>query len=152
MTAHRGELTAGLPPARSVLVNPSQDELRSLVEQMPNAVKTEFGNFNVTTRVTSRSAGSTFLISDDPDSTPKQTMSRADYAAVAARQEAHIAERDMILMAGYIGPPGSPWRRPARVFIERDFANIPAMQQQLYFPVDDDWRAEDALTVIYTPS
>ncbi|HEY8340608.1 MAG TPA: phosphoenolpyruvate carboxykinase (ATP) [Egibacteraceae bacterium] len=152
MTAHRGELTAGLPPARSVLVNPSQDELRSLVEQMPNAVKTEFGNFNVTTRVTSRSAGSTFLISDDPDSTPKQTMSRADYAAVAARQEAHIAERDMILMAGYIGPPGSPWRRPARVFIERDFANIPAMQQQLYFPVDDDWRAEDALTVLYTPS
>jgi phosphoenolpyruvate carboxykinase (ATP) len=58
----------------------------------------------------------------------------------------------MILLEGYIGPENSPLKRPARVYIERSNANIPAMQQQLYYPKDADWREEDALTVIYTPN
>ena len=39
-----------LPTAKSVLRNPSQDELRALVAEMPNAQLTEFGNYNVTAR------------------------------------------------------------------------------------------------------
>lgn len=145
-------MSVQLPPAKSVLRNPSQEELRELVAKMPNAVLTEFGNYNVTARVTARSAGSTFLVTDDPSTTQVQTMSSAEYADNVARQEAHIAASDMILVEGYIGPENSPMRRAARVYIEATNANIPAMQQQLYFDKDADWSEDDALTIIYTPN
>ena len=145
-------MSVQLPPAKSVLRNPSQEELRELVAKMPNAVLTEFGNYNVTARVTARSAGSTFLVTDDPSSTQVQTMSSAEYAENVARQEAHIAASDMIVVEGYIGPENSPMRRAARVYIEATNANIPAMQQQLYFDKDADWSEDDALTIIYTPN
>jgi phosphoenolpyruvate carboxykinase (ATP) len=141
-----------LPKARSVTANPSQDELKGYVAQMPNAALTEFGNYNITARVTARSAGSTFIVTDDPGRTTKQTMPRARYEDIARAQEDYIAGADMILLEGYIGPENSPLKRPARVYIERSNANIPAMQQQLYYPRDADWREEDALTVLYTPN
>ena len=141
-----------LPPAKSVAVNPTQEEFKGWVEQMPNAQRTEFGNWNVKARVTARSAGSTFVVTDEPGSVSKATMPREEYDKVAARQESYIAEQDMILIEGYIGPENSPLKRPARVYIERSNANIPAMQTQLYYPKDADWREEDALTVIYTPN
>ena len=141
-----------LPKSKSVIANPSQDELKQLVGKMPNAQMTEFGNYNVKCRVTARSAGSTFIVTDDPASTTKQSITRAQYAEVVRTQDAYIAEQDMIVVEGYIGPENSPLKRPARVFIEAANANIPAMQQQLYYPKDADWREEDALTVIYTPN
>lgn len=141
-----------LPPAKSVLTNPTQDELRALVAKMPQAEVTEFGNYNVTTEVTARSAGSTYLVTDDPDSTQVQTMDPAEYHDHVARQSAHIADQDMVLIEGYIGPENSPMRRPARLYIEATQANIPAMQQQLYFDRDAEWSEGDALTIIYTPT
>jgi phosphoenolpyruvate carboxykinase (ATP) len=141
-----------LPKAKAVAVNPTQEELKAWVAQMPNAQLTEFGNYNVKARVTARSAGSTFIVTDDRSRTSKQTMPRAEYDKVAAKQDAYIAGQDMILVEGYIGPENSPMKVPARVYIERGNANIPAMQQQLYYPRDDDWREEDAFTVIYTPN
>ncbi len=141
-----------LPPAKSVAVNPTQDEFREWVEQMPTSVKTEFDNYNVTTQVTARSAGSTFVVTDDPSDISKATMPRAEYEELAKRQTEYIADQDMILIEGYIGPENSPLKRPCRVFIEKTNANIPAMQTQLYYPKDADWREEDALTVIYTPN
>jgi phosphoenolpyruvate carboxykinase (ATP) len=141
-----------LPSAKSVLTNPTQDECKQLVARMPNAQLTEFGNWHVKARVTSRSAGSTFIVTDDPSRTTKPTMPRSQYAEIARRQEEWIADKDMILVEGYIGPDNSPLRRAARVYIETAGANIPAMQQQLYYPKDDAWREEDALTVIYTPT
>lgn len=141
-----------LPTARSVTENPTQEQLREFVGAMPNAQRTEFGNYNVKARVTARSAGSTFVVTDDPSWTGKQTMRRADYEQVAHRQEDYIRDADMILIEGYIGPENSPMKRPARVYIEKTNANIPAMQQQLYYPKDADWDADEALTVIYTPN
>ncbi|WP_165491894.1 phosphoenolpyruvate carboxykinase (ATP) [Egibacter rhizosphaerae] len=141
-----------LPPARSIVANPTQDELRDFVRTMPNAQRTEFGNFNVTTEVTARSAGSTFVVTDDPSWSSKPTMPRDQYLAEAERQNAYIAEQDMVLVEGYIGPENSPLKRPARVFIEASNANIPGMQQQLYYPKDADWREEEAFTVLYTPN
>ncbi|HVL99007.1 MAG TPA: phosphoenolpyruvate carboxykinase (ATP) [Egibacteraceae bacterium] len=145
-------MAIALPPARSVSDNPTQDRLRRWVAEMPNAQRTEFGNYNVKARVTARSAGSTFVVTDDPEATSKQTMPRQEYEQVARRQEDHIRSADMVLVEGYIGPENSPMKRPARVFVERTNANIPAMQQQLYYPRDADWREEDALTVVYTPN
>ena len=145
-------MTSILPAAASVVENPTQEQLRDWVAQMPNAQKTEFGNYNVKARVTARSAGSTFIVTDDPSGTAKQTMTRQEYAEVVRRQEAYIRSADMILVEGYIGPENSPMKRPTRVYIERSNANIPAMQDQLYYPKDADWREDEALTVIYTPN
>ncbi|HSK89978.1 MAG TPA: phosphoenolpyruvate carboxykinase (ATP) [Euzebyales bacterium] len=141
-----------LPSARSVEENPTQDQLRDWVAQMPNAQRTQYDNFNVTTTVTARSAGSTFVVTDDPAFSSKQTMSTTDFDVLASLQDAHIAEQDMILVTGFIGPEGSPLRVPTRLYIERGAANIPAMQQQLYFDPDASWDEAQAFTVIYTPS
>ncbi|MGH3472018.1 MAG: phosphoenolpyruvate carboxykinase (ATP) [Nocardioidaceae bacterium] len=141
-----------LPAAKSVLANPTQDRLKELVAMMPNSQLTEFGNWHVQARVTSRSAGSTFIVTDDPSKHTKPTMPRSQYAEIVKRQDAWIADKDMILVEGYIGPENSPLRRAARVYIETAAANIPAMQQQLYYPKDDDWDEQAALTVLYTPT
>ena len=141
-----------LPQCKSLVVNPTQDELREWVAQMPNSQLTEFDNYNVKARVTARSGGSTFIVTDDAQSTPKQKMSRDDYAKVVALQEQYLADKDMIVAEGYIGPENSPMRRPARVVIERSNANILGMQKHLYYEKDADWREEDALTVLYTPN
>ena len=143
-------MASTLPPTRSLVANPTQDELKHWVAQMPNAQQTAFGNWNVKARVVARSAGSTFVVTDDPSSTTKQTMPRDAYEEVVRRQEAYLADADMITVEGYIGPENSPMRRAARLVIERANANVPGMQQQLYYPKDAEWREEDALTVIYT--
>jgi phosphoenolpyruvate carboxykinase (ATP) len=139
-----------LPQARSVAVNPTQAELREWVlELMPadRITVTEFGNVNYKAKTLARLAPSTFFVSDEPNA--KGTISHAEAAEWAAKQDAYIAEQDMILVEGYIGPdPG--FRTGARVYMEKRNANVPAMQQQLYFDKDDDWTPE--FTVIYTPN
>ena len=145
-------MSIDLPAAHGVTTDPTQEQMRTWVDEMPNATRTEYGNYSVQTRITARSAGSTYIVTDDPDVTSKQTMPRADYDDLAARQDAHIADHDMIHLRGYIGPEGSSLRVPTQLYIERAHANIPAMQQQLYFPPDADWDADEAFTVIYTPT
>jgi len=138
-----------LPPARSVAVDPTQDELRRwALELLPGIVETEFGNLDYPARILARLTPSTFYVSDVPVS-GRQTMSRAEAAEWAARQDAHIAERDMVHVRGYLGPDPD-FRTGTQLYIERAHANIPAMQQQLYFPADDAWSPE--FSVIYTPT
>ena len=78
----------------------------------------------------------------------KNRMGRAEYNEWASAQDAYIADKDMIVLEGYIGPDPK-FRTGCRLFMEKSHANIAAMQQQLYFPRDDDWTPE--FTVIYTP-
>jgi phosphoenolpyruvate carboxykinase (ATP) len=144
------KVSVQLPPARSIVENPTQSELRDWVlELMPKdrTTVTEYGNINYTARILARLTPSTFIVSDEPN--VKQTMSRAEAAEYAAKQDAHIAERDMVLIEGYIGPDES-FRTASRLFMEKAHANIPAMQQQLFFPKDAAW--EPTFTVIYTPT
>ncbi len=145
-------MSVELPVARSVTDNPTEEELRRWVDDMPNAIRTQHGNYSVMTRVTARSAGSTYISTDEPDRTSKQTMTRRDFDTLARAQDAHIAGCDMIAMRGFIGPEGSSFRVPAQLYIERSAANIPAMQRQLYFPPDEQWDPAHAFTVIYTPT
>lgn len=136
-----------LPSAASVAVNPTQQEMRAWVEAyMSNITVTEFDNINYKAAVKARLADSTFFITDVENH--KNRMSRSEYEAWAAKQDAYIADKDMILIEGYIGPDPT-FRTGCRLYIERTQANIPAMQQQLYFPKDDAWTPE--FTVIYTP-
>lgn len=141
-------MSVELPSARSVATNPSQEQLRAWVlELQPNVQVTEFGNINYRAHIKSRLAKSTFFVSDEAGAKP--TMSRAEADEWAAKQDAYIADQDMVLIEGYIGPDPE-FRTGARLFMERSNSNIPAMQAQLYFDRDDAFTPE--FTVIYTPN
>jgi phosphoenolpyruvate carboxykinase (ATP) len=75
-------------------------------------------------------------------------MTREDYEAIAAKQDAYIAERDMIEINGYIGNDPE-MRTPARLLMEKRYANIAGMQQKLYFERNDG--SDPQVKVIYTP-
>ncbi|HET9260930.1 MAG TPA: phosphoenolpyruvate carboxykinase (ATP), partial [Acidimicrobiia bacterium] len=137
-----------LPPARSVERNPSSERLRDLaLELMPRVTVTEFGNLNYQAEVKSRLNNSTFFIADED--IHKNRISREEAEEWAAAQDAHIADRDMLLIEGYIGPDPD-FRTGCRLYIEAGQANIAAMQGHLYFPRDEAW--EPQFTVIYTPT
>ena len=140
-----------LPSAAAVHDNPSADELQQMTAQMPNARWTKFGNLNLETRVVSRSTASTFVITDDPDPGIPRTISAEDAAEWIDRQDAYIAEREMIVIDGYLGAQPD-LRMPVRLFMEAANANIAGMQQQLLFPVEDPETFEPELVVIYTPN
>jgi phosphoenolpyruvate carboxykinase (ATP) len=133
--------------------NPSPARLRELTEEMPNASVTEFGNVNVKARVDSRSTRSTYLV-DDSTNSRGQTITRAEYDRVAARQDAHIAKSHMVVVDGYIGSDPQ-FRTKARLIMEAANANVAGMQQQLYYPTESDYDPaswEPDTTVIYTPN
>ncbi len=139
-----------LPPAASVIDNPSPEEAKELTARMPNARPTQFGNINIATEVVSRSKRSTFLITDDPDG-QNQSMTREDGLRWAELQDEYIAGQEMVVIDGYIGNDPE-FRTPTRLYIEAANANIAAMQQQLYFDLEPGEDFEPELTVIYTPN
>jgi phosphoenolpyruvate carboxykinase (ATP) len=128
-----------------VLHNPTPEELRSFTEAMPECRISEHGNVNVQTQVLSRSAGSTYVVGRESSG---KTMTREDYARIAAMQDAYIAENDMVVIDGYIGNDPE-MRTAARLVMEKRYANVAGMQQKLYFERDDG--AEPQVRVLYTP-
>ena len=113
---------------------------------MPRVTVTEFGNINYQADVTARLKNSTFFVSDEEIS--QNRMTRAEAERWAQKQDDYVAEQDMILVEGYIGPDPE-FRTACQLFIEASQPNIAAMQAQLYFPKDSSWDPE--FTVIYTP-
>ncbi len=134
-----------LPAARSVAVNPTQAKMRDWALAHPRVTETEFGNLNYQAEVKARLSRSTFFVAENE--IHKNRISRVEYEDWARRQDEYIADQQMILIEGYIGPDPE-FRIGCRVYIERSQANVPAMQQQLYFPADGDW--DPTFTVIYT--
>src|SRR5687768_15093899 len=152
--ARASEKRKALPvEPKSVVWNPTPEQLRRFAEEMPNARLTEFGNVNVASRVVSRSKLSTFIATDRPEEHSDQTISRAEYDRIAAAQNDFIRTRDMLVIEGYIGNDPE-FRVAARLVIEKANANIAAMQDILYYPASADEIAafEPAVTVIYTPN
>ena len=140
-----------LPRAAKVYENPSPAELKELASEMPTARWTKYGNLNVQTEVLARSTPSTFVVSDDPELDLPRKISHDEAAEWAQRQDDYIAEREMIILDGYLGAQRE-FRVAVRLYIEASNANIAGMQQQLWFPVDDPDSFEPELTVIYTPT
>ena len=140
-------LTLPVEP-KSVIWNPSPQDLRRFTADMPNCRKTEFGNVNVATRVVSRSKLSTFIATDHPENHSDQTITRAEYDRISKLQNDYIRTRDMVVVDGYIGDDPQ-FRVPARLIIEKSNANIAGMQQILYYPTRGE---EPKVTVIYTPN
>ena len=134
--------------AKRVFDNPTPEELRAFTEEMPNCRITEFGNVNVQTRAVSRSAGSTYVVSDDPEVSSGQTISRPEFERIARMQDEYIAGQGMVVVDGYIGNE-EDYRTAARLTIEKANANIAGMQQKLYYP-GDGIRPE--VHVVYTPN
>jgi phosphoenolpyruvate carboxykinase (ATP) len=132
-----------------VFVNPTPEEIRAFTEEMPETRISEFGNTNTQTRVLSRSAASTHVVGRESSG---KTMTREEYDAVAAAQDAYIAEHDMIQIDGYIGNDPD-MRTAARLLMEKRYANVAGMQQKLYFERDDGAGVggEPEVQVIYTP-
>ena len=91
-----------LPAAATVIDNPTPDEVKELAAQMPNARPTRYGNLNVQTDVVSRSNRSTYLVTDEPDG-QNQSVTREEALRWAEAQDAYIADREMVLIDGYIG-------------------------------------------------
>ncbi len=127
-------------------VNPTPEELRTFTEAMPQTRITSFDNVNVQTQVTSRSAASTHVVGGPSSG---KTMTREAFDEIAAKQDAYLAERDVIVIDGYIGNDPE-MRTAARLTIEKANANIAGMQQKLYFERTDG--AEPEVHVIYTPN
>jgi phosphoenolpyruvate carboxykinase (ATP) len=127
-------------------VNPTPDQLRAFTEEMPQCRVTEFDNVNVQTEVTSRSAGSTYVVSGPSSG---KTMTREEFDRIAAIQDAYLAEQDLVVIDGYIGNDPE-MRTSSRLTIEKANANIAGMQQKLYFERNDG--AEPEVQVIYTPN
>jgi phosphoenolpyruvate carboxykinase (ATP) len=134
--------------AKKILDNPTAEELRQFTEAMPSCRVTEFGNVNIQTRVTSRSSQSTFIVSDDPDFTDQNRMSREEYGRIAKMQEDHVAGLDMVVVDGFIGN-AHDFATPARLSIDKANANIAGMQQKLYY---DRRGGEPQVHVVYTPN
>jgi phosphoenolpyruvate carboxykinase (ATP) len=136
--------------AKTIHDNPSAEELRAFTEAMPTARITGFGNVNVQTKVTSRSVASTFVATDDRSISDGKTISRAEYARLAELQDDHVAEREMIVVDGYIGNVPD-FRIRARLSIEKANANIAGMQRKLYYDSGANGTDPD-VHVIYTPN
>jgi phosphoenolpyruvate carboxykinase (ATP) len=129
--------------------NPSPEQLRAFSEEMPGCRITEFDNVNVQTSATSRSAGSTFIVTDDPDITSGQTIGREEYDRIARAQDEHMAGREMVVIDGYIGNVEG-FRTRARLTVDRANANIAGMQQKLFYPRGGG-HGDPEVHVIYTP-
>jgi phosphoenolpyruvate carboxykinase (ATP) len=139
--------------ASEVEWNPPDARLRELTEEMPNSQVTEFGNVVVKARVDSRSTKSTYIVDDSTNSTGK-TITRDEYNRWATVQDAYIACSHMVVVDGYIGSDPA-FRTKARLIVEAANANVAGMQQQLYYPVGEDYDPrswEPDTTVVYTPN
>ena len=147
-------MTSSLPVSpKSVIANPSFEELRQYIGEMPTARLSEYDNYNVETSVLARSKASTFVVSDDPSQHSDQVMPTSDWEKWSEIQDDYIAGQEMLVIDGFIGnDPG--FRTPARLIIEKRNANIAAMQKALYFdPTPEELAVhQPELTVIYTPN
>ena len=136
-----------IPKIKKVINNPGFEELRSLVAEMPGAVKTNRGNYNVNTKVTARSPESTFFVSSHDIG--QKCISSKEYQRLEQLQNDYVAQNEMVLVEGCIGPDAD-FQVGCRLLVEKRNANIGAMQQQLYFPQSANVLKE--LSIIYTPN
>lgn len=136
-----------IPKVKNLIRNPSFEDLQKFVAEMPSAVKTNRGNYNVDTRVTARSPESTFFVGNEDFG--HHCISTGEYQKLSRLQDEYVAEKEMVLIEGCIGPDPN-FQVGCRLMVEKENANIAAMQEQLYFPHTTGIKNE--LTIIYTPN
>jgi phosphoenolpyruvate carboxykinase (ATP) len=144
------EIRSGyIPESKRLIENPSAEQLRELTARMPNARRTIYDNYNVQTRVDSRSTKSTYIVTDRPEEHTAQTVTPDEGRKWAKLQDEYIRGQEMVLLDGVIGNDPS-FLTPARLIIEARNANIAGMQRHLYYPPDGARQPE--VTMLYTPN
>ena len=144
------EIRSGyIPQSQRLIENPTADQLRELTARMPNARRTSYDNYNVHTRVDSRSTKSTYIVTDRPHEHTAQTVTPEEGRKWAKLQDAYIRDQEMVLLDGVIGNDPA-FLTPARLIIEAQNANIAGMQRHLYYPPAPGQQPE--VTMIYTPN
>jgi phosphoenolpyruvate carboxykinase (ATP) len=144
------EIRSGyIPQSKRLIENPTTEQLRDLTARMPNARRTIYDNYNVHTRVDSRSTKSTYIVTDRPQEHTAQTVTTEEGRKWAKLQDAYIRDQEMVLIDGIIGNDPT-FLTPARLIIEARNANIVGMQRHLYYPPAAGQQPE--LTMIYTPN
>jgi phosphoenolpyruvate carboxykinase (ATP) len=142
-----------VPQAEELTWNPTAEDLQQLTGEMPNARRSAFGNWNVQSAVDSRSTASTYIVTDHPEECPNpdQTITREEGERLGAMQDEYIAQKEMLVIDGYIGNDPA-FQTRARLIIEKHNANIAGMQKTLYYEAADAGEDfEPEVTVIYTP-
>ena len=144
------EIRSGyIPQSKRLIDNPTAEQLRELTARMPNARRTIYDNYNVHTRVDSRSTKSTYIVTDRPQEHTAQTVTPEEGRKWAKLQDAYIHDQEMVLLDGIIGnDPG--FLTPARLIIEARNANVAGMQRHLYYPPTSGQQPE--VTMIITPN
>jgi phosphoenolpyruvate carboxykinase (ATP) len=144
------EIRSGyIPESKRLIDNPTAEQLRELTARMPNARRTSFDNYNVHTRVDSRSTKNTYIVTDRPQEHTAQTVSPEEGRKWAKLQDAYIHDQEMVLLDGVIGNDPA-FLTPARLIIEARNANVAGMQRHLYYPSDPGQHPE--VTMIITPN
>lgn len=146
------DIFAKTPSDCTLLYNPNFEQLDKMIAAMPNAKKTKYNNWNVSTSVTSRSAPSTFVISETPKKHSMKTISPEEGKRIAEKQNNYMQGKTMIVIDGFIGDDPS-FRTKARLIVEQSAANIAAMQKTMYYPLSnyENENYKPDVTVIMTP-
>ncbi|HEY4844071.1 MAG TPA: phosphoenolpyruvate carboxykinase [Candidatus Dormibacteraeota bacterium] len=144
------EIRSGyIPQSKRLIENPTAEQLRELTAKMPNARRTTYDNYNVHTRVDSRSTKSTYIVTDRPQEHTAQTVTPEEGRKWAKIQDEYIRDQVMVLLDGVIGNDPT-FLTPARLIIEARNANVAGMQRHLYYPPAPGQQPE--LTMIITPN
>jgi phosphoenolpyruvate carboxykinase (ATP) len=138
-----------VPRSKKLIENPSAEQLRALTARMPNARRTVYDNYNVHTRVDSRSTKSTYIVTDRPQEHSAQTVTPEEGRKWAKVQDEYVRDQEMVLLDGVIGNDPT-FLTPARLIIEARNANVAGMQRHLYYPPEDGQQPE--VTMIITPN
>lgn len=132
----------------ALIERPDRDGLRALALQTPGARMTRHGGVAVETSVRRWACDTTFLVARNPGLSSHRAVARPEAARIAAMQETYAATRPMIALDGAIGA-GPACSVPVRMYIERRWAALAAVQQLLYF--EPAVGRAPCATVIWTP-
>src|SRR3984893_15126281 len=144
------EIRSGyIPQSKRLIDTPTVEELRALTAKMPNARHTTYDNYNVHTRVASRSTKSTYIVTDRPQKHTAQPVTPEEGRKWAKIQDEYIRDQVMVLLDGVIGNDPT-FLTPARLIIEARNANVAGMQRHLYYPPAAGQQPE--VTMIITPN
>ncbi len=133
-----------------MIVDPDFTELRSLIFQQKNVIKTEFNNPDAITKVKARSAKNTYVITDNSEEYDVQTLPVEEGKRIEKIQEEFIKKHEMIVINGYIGYDQEV-RVPAQLMVQKEYANVAAMQKCLYFEPEDRNNFKPLFKIIMTP-
>jgi phosphoenolpyruvate carboxykinase (ATP) len=126
------------------------EDLRKLTFKQKNVIKTEFNNPDAITKAKARSARNTYVVTDDTSVTDTQTISTKEGDRIAMIQDEFMKNREMIAVNGYIGLDDEV-KVPAQLVIQKEYANVAAMQKSLYFEVDKSEDFTPLFQIVMTP-